>query len=486
MKNKKSYPGRIKRLFKKLCKEAAERRRIEKGRKHFFDLSIDPMCILGLDGYFKAFNPALTEVLGWTEAEFWKRPWMHFVHPDDLESSKDAARKLLKGEKITFIENKFICRDGNYRWLSWKAAPVLDEGFVYAIAHDITEEKKDREIKKLNEDRLNSLLLLSKMTDVGEEEIRKFTLESVVRLTKSKAGYLHFVNEDNKTIELVSWSEDVLKTCTAAKESHYPVEEAGIWADSVRLRRPVIHNDYQGMTGKKGYPEGHFHLIRHLSVPVFDKDRIVAVAGVGNKEEPYDEFDVGQFDIFMYNMWGILKQRKAEEILKKYSMEDSLTGLSNRRRFDEVLHTEWRRAFRDKNNLSIILFDIDFFKKYNDIYGHQMGDECLRKLALCLRGNIRRAGELIARYGGEEFIAVLPGINVKEAYAMADTMRLCVQELDIIHAGSPDYGVVTVSAGVAAVIPDDKNNSAELIERADRALYKAKAEGRNVVREGEL
>ena len=161
------------------------------------------MCIVGFDGYFKDLNPAWTEVLGWSQQDFLDRPWMEFVHPDDIEVSREAARTLLRGVKNTFIENKYICKNGNYRWLSWKAIPLPDEGLIYAIGHDITDEKKDRENKKLNEDRLNSLLLLSKMSGVSDEKIRKFALESAVRLTKSKAGYLHFVNEDN-TIELVS------------------------------------------------------------------------------------------------------------------------------------------------------------------------------------------------------------------------------------------------------------------------------------------
>ncbi len=471
-----------KKLLKNISLAAIEKKRIEQGRSRFFELSIDPMCIVGFDGYFKDFNPAWTEVLGWSMNDFLNKPWLEFVHPDDLQSSKDAARKLLKGEKITFIENKYICRNGNYRWLSWKAIPLPDEDLIYAIGHDITDEKKDRESKKLNEDRLNSLLLLSRMTDVSDEKIRNFALESAVRLTKSKAGYLHFMNEDNKTIDLVSWSEDVLKICTAQKTSHYPLDAAGIWADCVRLRRPVIHNDYQNMKGRKGYPEGHFPVLRHLSVPVFEKERIVAIAGVGNKEEPYDEFDVSQLDLFMYNMWGILKQKKAEEVLKKYSMEDPLTGLANRRMFNEILNTEWRRAMRDKKPISIILLDIDLFKKYNDLYGHQKGDECIKALSVCLRSSIRRAGELIARYGGEEFIAILPGVEAQDTISIADSMRRCVAGLEIPHAGSENYGIVTISVGAATVVPDDKDSYSALVEKADRALYRAKNEGRNTVR----
>ena len=169
---------------------------------------------------------------------------------------------------------------------------------------------------KQNQTRLESLLTLSQMIDVSEREIREFALESVVSLTKSNAGYLHFVNEDDKTIELVSWSKGALKLCKAEKTTHYPIDQAGIWADSIRLRIPVVHNDYQNMYDKKGYPEGHFQVIRHLSVPIFDSEKIVAVAGVGNKETPYDDSDLRQTMLFMNSMWAILKQKKTLKEIK--------------------------------------------------------------------------------------------------------------------------------------------------------------------------
>ena len=169
---------------------------------------------------------------------------------------------------------------------------------------------------KQNQTRLEYLLTLSQLTEVSEREIREFALESVVSLTKSKAGYLHFVNEDRRTIQLVSWSKGALELCTAEKTAHYPIDQAGIWADSVRLRVPVVHNDYQNMRDKKGYPEGHFHVTRHLSVPIFDAEKLVAVAGVGNKETPYNDSDLRQTLLFMNSMWAILKQKMAVEEIR--------------------------------------------------------------------------------------------------------------------------------------------------------------------------
>ncbi|MGD0283585.1 MAG: GAF domain-containing protein [Dissulfurispiraceae bacterium] len=174
------------------------------------------------------------------------------------------------------------------------------------------ERNQAEENLRLDEERLQTLLKLSLMVVKSEKELTDFALEESVRLTKSKGGYLHFFNEDEQTIQLYSWSKDVLKICTVAEAHHYPLDAAGVWADSIRLRRPVIHNDYQNLPDKKGYPEGHFHLFRHLGIPIFDGEHIVGVTGVGNKETPYDESDVRQITLFMHKLWGILKQRLSE------------------------------------------------------------------------------------------------------------------------------------------------------------------------------
>jgi hypothetical protein len=174
---------------------------------------------------------------------------------------------------------------------------------------------------RLNEERLMALLKLSQLEFKSESEITDLALEEAVRLTKSKGGYLHFFNEYEQTIQLYSWSKDVLKICTAKPDHHYPLDAAGVWADSIRLRKAVIHNDYQSLTDKKGYPEGHFHLMRHLGIPLFDGDRIVGVTGVGNKEEPYDVSDARQITLFMNSMWGILKRRQVEQERERLIVE---------------------------------------------------------------------------------------------------------------------------------------------------------------------
>ena len=189
------------------------------------------------------------------------------------------------------------------------------------IATDITARKTNEEKLRLDEERSEALFNLSQLQWQRREELVAYALEEAVRLTGSTVGYLHFIAPDQKSIELFAWSQSVHAECSAAKTTHYPLERAGIWADSARQRRPVIHNDYPTQPGRKGYPEGHFPLFRHLSVPVLDGADLVAVCGVGNKEEPYDDADVRQLSLYMNSMWSILRQKQGELLIRKAKEE---------------------------------------------------------------------------------------------------------------------------------------------------------------------
>ena len=164
---------------------------------------------------------------------------------------------------------------------------------------------------------------------------------------------------------------------------------------------------------------------------------------------------------------------------KLFAHQDSLTGLSNRRRLDEVLPQEWNRSMRHKRPLSILMVDVDFFKAYNDTYGHRAGDRCLTAVAGTLDRYARRAGDLAARYGGEEFVILLPEVPPEKAMEVAESLRKDVYDLGIEHESSSVDKVVTVCVGVAGMVPARDSNPTDLIKLADEALYKAKANGRN-------
>lgn len=174
------------------------------------------------------------------------------------------------------------------------------------------------------------------------------------------------------------------------------------------------------------------------------------------------------------------KLDSANRELTRLSAVDGLTGIANRRQFDETLNREWRRCLRAREPLSLLMCDVDFFKQYNDSYGHQAGDECLRLVADTLRSKLRRPADIVARYGGEEFAAILPDTSLEGAMMIAEAMRDGVQSLGQPHDSTP-AGVVTVSLGVAALMPERAEGMPGLVSAADWALYEAKRRGRNNV-----
>ena len=173
------------------------------------------------------------------------------------------------------------------------------------------------------------------------------------------------------------------------------------------------------------------------------------------------------------------KLEESNEFLQRLSILDGLTGIANRRHFDEILQHEWKIGLRANLGLSVILLDIDYFKKFNDNYGHQGGDDCLKEVAATLSDSLHRPGDFLARYGGEEFVAILPNTDAKGAAIIAEQMRANIEAKNIPHAHSDVADHVSISLGVAAMLPDKSSSPENLVARADEALYKAKEEGRN-------
>ncbi len=167
--------------------------------------------------------------------------------------------------------------------------------------------------------------------------------------------------------------------------------------------------------------------------------------------------------------------------LEHLSYRDGLTGITNRRMFDETLTKEWNRALRNRYPLSLVMIDIDFFKQYNDFYGHQQGDACLKLVAKVLKGACRRAEDLVVRYGGEEFVLLLPGMDPDQTVHLAEQCRKGVVELNLPHQDSQASPVVTISLGVSTVVPSVDMDAESLLASADRFLYQAKENGRNQV-----
>lgn len=173
--------------------------------------------------------------------------------------------------------------------------------------------------------------------------------------------------------------------------------------------------------------------------------------------------------------------KQARDLLEKQAFIDSLTTIPNRRRFDEALNREWQNATIEQTAISMILMDIDYFKNYNDNYGHQQGDECLIQIGHILKRMLKNETELVARYGGEEFALILPHVSEKEAFERAEMVRRAVLMQHIPHKYSSISEYITVSLGVAQINPKESTHPETLLNMADHALYRAKDQGRNQV-----
>ena len=192
-------------------------------------------------------------------------------------------------------------------------------------------------------------------------------------------------------------------------------------------------------------------------------------------------FSLGLTDRYQQALRGRERAEAENRMLQALSFRDALTGLWNRRRFDEQIRHEWARAARDGRPLALMIIDVDEFKLFNDAYGHQAGDACLRRVAQAMRKRLGRASDFVARYGGEEFVVILPGAPRATALLVAEALRAAVSALRIPHARASAAPHVTISLGIAVADPALDGDPALTIKAADAALYAAKAAGRNRV-----
>jgi PAS domain S-box-containing protein len=241
-------------------------------------------------------------------------PWKK----EETELYLDADRRVMETDTPEYhIFEQQLQADGKNAWLDTNKIPLHNSrGEVIGILgayEDITERKLAEESINLNEFRLEALLDLNQMTEASINEITGFTVEEAIWLTNSKIGYLAFVDKD-ETFVIQSWSKRALEECGIIdKPIIYPANNLGLLGESIRQRKSVIINDFSApIPNKKGYPKGHMEIIRYLSVPVFDEDLIVAVAGVGNKEDDYNEKDVQQLTLLLEGMWRIIKHKRGE------------------------------------------------------------------------------------------------------------------------------------------------------------------------------
>ncbi|MBF0623087.1 MAG: PAS domain S-box protein [Magnetococcales bacterium] len=332
------------------------------------------ILVLDVEGQIVTFNPHLSELTGYALEEVVGKSWFDIFLPNiNKEEIKTLFKHAVGDTQTRGNVNSIKTRDGSFVDVEWYDRTLKDvDGQVtglLAIGLDITQRQQIQKEHDLNEQRLNLLLTLNQTAlDLSEREICDQALDIAVELTSSEVGYLHMIEDDQNTISLLTWHERAKQECQTPQEQHqYPLEEAGLWADCIREKRTVIHNDYQEMDNKHGMLEGYFPIQRHMSTPVFDRGKVSLVIGVGNKAAPYDEYDVKQLQLIATEVQKIVMRQRAEVALRQ-AKEDAEIASQAKGDFLATMSHEIRTPM----NLVVGMGDVLLDSPLNDEQQHHV------------------------------------------------------------------------------------------------------------------
>lgn len=291
------------------------------------------------------------------------------------------------------------------------------------------------------------------------------------------------LNEAGTHFEVEAYSGSM--ALSTPGDGEWPIT-VGVCGRAVREGTPQLVTDIHA---DPDYVSGNKDVRSEYIVPIRFRERILGCLNLESARiDCFTAYNQSVFRTLSDQLAGALnlstlnrQLEAANRRLSELSFVDHLTGVANRRRFDDELAAEWRRALRHRRHLSVLMADTDCFKLLNDHYGHDVGDECLRIIAATLRDNLREGIDLLCRYGGEEFAILLPETELEGAFAVADKLRRAVLDRAIEHAVSPVTNVASISIGVASLLPEPGMDSRLLLRLADGALYEAKRSGRNCV-----
>lgn len=408
-----------------------------------------------------------TDELRWTSgnSEIYARPageinssraWSAMVHPEDrerLESAVEAALRAGTGYRERF---RVTGRDGAMLWILGYARVVRGPGGsvrLEGVNLDVTD-----------------------WVDALTASETRFT----ATFEQAAVGIAHvaldgtWLNVNRRCLDIVGYPKEELLQLTFGDITH-PDDIEADWA----LVRELLRGERSTYSMEKRYfTKGKRLIWVNLTVSLVRKadgspDYFISVIEDITQRKRIEN----ERDELIAQLEERVRLRTAE--LEILSFTDPLTGIANRRSFDQYLEAEWNRAVRTRQPLSLVLVDVDFFKNMNDNAGHNAADHALKSVASCLKGVAQRAADLAARYGGDEFVLVLPDTNPEGALAIARRVQELVRDLDVRHPGSPIAAKLTLSQGLATACPDSKGTCISLVLDADRALYRAKQMGRN-------
>lgn len=474
-------------INKELAQSRAELEAALRQYTDLYDFAPVGYFTLARDGTIHQANLAGANLLGVEPNELTQQHMKEFVSSESRAAFYGFFEKLLSGEGKETCELAFEKKGKGLLWARLEATCFEGGNECRAMLTDTTERKQIASL-------LQARIRISEFAESHtSDELLQKTVDEAESLTASQIGFAHFLEVDQKTLHLQMWSTNTLKNMCAVegRNMHYTVDQAGVWADCISTRMPQIHNNYPSLVHRKGLPHGHAPILRELIVPIMRNDLIVMLMGVGNKSTDYDDNDVEILSQLANSAWDIVQRKQAEQALaaanlalqtalireQQLAHTDVLTGINNRRYLYELAEREFEIATRYQQPLSIIMFDIDHFKKVNDTFGHAAGDQILQRVTQVACAELR-SGDVIGRYGGEEFVIILPLTNAQQAYPLAERIRAAGAAIRVPTERGD--ATVTLSIGIVEILHGAKTGSVEnLIRYADKVMYTAKQAGRN-------
>lgn len=406
------------------------------------------------NGRFTAVNTSVASFNGFAAPEeMLGKTDFELTSPERAALLRDSELQIIAtGQPLLDIEEQLLDNQGRQRWFTTSKVPLHSaNGEMIGLAgvtRDITEQKQ------LRQDLIDSRNTLSYALTEMSDGLAMF----------DSSGRIEFCNEQYRDCfpftgplrKPGTHMRDILKAVVESGEQiSAPKKAAEAWIEQ------ILANLHRESEEEVNLFDGRWLQVR--TRPTTEGKTLVVVTDVTRIKQAEVEL------------------QSATDQLKHLVRTDSLTGLLNRRAFDNAMDTEIARSARAGTPMSLLLIDVDRFKAYNDEYGHPSGDECLKLVANHLKTSLKRSADLAVRYGGEEFAAILPGTDEDGAYLVAESFRKSLAEAKVPHRGS-ERGILTASVGVATYMPDNLHRSAgELIQVADEALYSAKAAGRDRV-----
>ncbi|MEH1868364.1 MAG: PAS domain S-box protein [Nostoc sp.] len=446
-------------------------------------------------------NQKSLSILGYSPEEFCNADPQWFLncfHPDDQHLCYDIPSRFVKlsDNEVLSTEYRFRHKNGEWLWLNTREVVFARDasGTPIQILGSVEDISTRKQAEKLLRQQAEGERLITEVTQqirqsLNLEEVLNTTVNSIRECLGSDSVAIYQLESDGSGyFAAESLSDDYPQRL---EQTLHPFSRTRDFSYYYQGLPTVLHNIQESDLSADVFELLQLYQIKAaMVVPILNGDHLwgLLIAHQCSAPRYWQAFEVNllqqlasQVAIAIHQSVLYQQLQAANEELQRLATLDGLTQIANRRRFDQYLENEWHRLKREQMPLSLILFDVDFFKRYNDTYGHLAGDDCLRQLGSALKSVIKRPADLVARYGGEEFAVILPNTEIEGAISVAQTIRQAVYDLNFPHAQSSVRDRITVSLGVASIVPNSETSPQDLINAADKSLYIAKQQGRDQV-----